>query len=102
MEETINAFFHEFQSPNGTINLYRFFCFVNHSKLFNSAFDHSHALQIFLKAAGVDEEDADLVPREFRVALELISESYYNRPGALSSLINEINLRREGLFNIQG
>jgi hypothetical protein len=100
MEETINAFFHEFQSPIGTVNLYRFFCFVNHSKLFNSSFDHSHALQIFLKAARSDDDDADLTPRDFRLALEAIAERYYNRPGTLSMLINEISLRREGLFDL--
>eukprot|EP00746_Dinoflagellata_sp_MGD_P001523 gnl/MRDRNA2_/MRDRNA2_102884_c0_seq1.p1 gnl/MRDRNA2_/MRDRNA2_102884_c0~~gnl/MRDRNA2_/MRDRNA2_102884_c0_seq1.p1 ORF type:complete len:423 (+),score=90.01 gnl/MRDRNA2_/MRDRNA2_102884_c0_seq1:85-1269(+) len=101
MEETINAFFHEFQSPSGTLNLYRFFCFVNHSKLFSSSFDHSHALQIFIKAARSDDEDADLTPKDFRVALDAIAERYFNRPGTLSTLINEISLRREGLFDIE-
>lgn len=104
MEETINAFFSEFQLPStGTITLYRFFHFVNHSKLYNNSFDHSHAVQIFNKACplGVEDEDADLTSRNFRVALEAIAEQFYKRPGSLSTLINEISLRREGLFDIE-
>lgn len=111
MEETINAFFQEFAShepgKEGEVGFYQFCCFMKHCKLLSSTFDHSHALQVFKRVAaeefGTQDDDGSLSVgfdlRAFRRALEVICEMLYGNPRLIDRLLQDIGVRREGVFD---
>lgn len=111
LEETINAFFQEFISGDleheSEMSFYRFSCFMSHCKLLGSNCDHAKMLEIFRKVTNVTAEESGLGEEEepvldlkgFRRCLEALSEFFYGKARMLGSLLSDIGLRREGIFD---
>mmetsp|Transcript_117281 Transcript_117281/g.203763 ORF Transcript_117281/g.203763 Transcript_117281/m.203763 type:complete len:1001 (-) Transcript_117281:18-3020(-) len=104
LDEMVGAYFGEYADPERGITFNRFCHLLSNCRMFTTGFDHSHALEVFNKAAGGTENADALDSHGLRRALQTMANIRYESLRRqhwekLEKLMNEMSLRREVSFD---